>query len=152
MKKILLAITLIIASFGVLKAQDGLQLGANLGPTMGMSLKYNANAVNGFEMVLGYNIPHDGPSFKFMYEYHVALVDNLRMYFGGGFNIGALHLSNNKHNFDNGEFAFGIVPTIGVDYSFRGAPIAFAFGYEPAINVVSHCQWSDIAFKVRYRF
>ena len=74
------------------------------------------------------------------------------MYFGGGLNIGALHLNKHKHKENSGDFAFGLVPTIGLDYSFRGAPINFGFGYEPAINFISCSQWSDIAFKVRYRF
>lgn len=143
----LMATVMMAASFGAVKAQDGLQLGANLGPTMGLSLKYQFSGNHAFEGIAGYNIQHDGPSFKFMYEYHISLVDALKLYMGGGVNIGGMHL--NRHN---GDFAFGLVPTIGLDYGFRGVPVNFAFGYEPAINFGTCKTWNDVAFKVRYRF
>ncbi len=142
-----MAICLMVSSFGVAKAQSGLQVGANLGPTMGVSVKYEFAANQAIEGIAGYNIPHDGPSFKFMYEYQVALVDALKLYMGGGINIGGLHM-----NHHHGDFAFGLVPTIGLDYAFRGVPVNFAFGYEPAINFGTTKTWTDVAFKVRYRF
>ncbi|MEG1616462.1 MAG: hypothetical protein RR202_01400 [Bacteroidales bacterium] len=151
MKKMLIISALAISSFSAVKAQDGLQLGANLGPTMGLSLKYNFSQVHAFEGIAGYNIQHDGPSFKFMYQYNIALVDALRLYFGAGIHMGGYHLANYKHD-RHGDFAFGLVPTVGLDYSFRGAPVAIGFGYEPAINFTTHNAWDDVAFKVRYKF
>ena len=151
MKKLLVASAVAIASFGSLHAQSGVELGANLGPTMGLSLKYRFSQEHAFEGVAGYNVQHNGPSFKFMYQYHIALVDALSLYFGGGMNIGGYHLNNNKHYHD-GDFAIGIVPTVGLDYKFRGAPVSFGFGYEPAINFTTCDTWNDVAFKIRYRF
>ncbi|MGL4293796.1 MAG: hypothetical protein ACRCSQ_09495 [Bacteroidales bacterium] len=148
MKKLFISAAFVAASFGIAKAQNNLQLGANLGPTMGLSIKYSMNKVHAFEGIAGYNIKHDGPSFKFMYEYHVSLVDALSMYMGGGIHMGGYHIS--KHY--DGDFAFGLVPTIGLQYDFSGAPVSFAFGYEPAINFTTHNSWDDVAFKVRFRF
>lgn len=151
MKKVFVAVALMAGSFGVVKAQSNFQIGANLGPTMGVSMKYYMNRVHALEGVMGYNIQHNGPSFKFMYEYHVPLVDALSMYMGGGLHMGGYHLRK-YHNDHSGDFAFGLVPTIGLEYAFSGAPIAFAFGYEPAINFTTCKTWNDVAFKVRFRF
>lgn len=148
MKKMLVAVALIAGSFGAVKAQNNVQFGLNLGPTMGLSLKYSMNTVHALEAVAGYNIQHEGPSFKFMYQYHVPLVDALSMYMGGGIHMGGYHL----HKHYDGDFAFGLVPTVGLQYLFQGAPVAFAFGYEPAINFGTCKTWNDVAFKVRFRF
>lgn len=148
MKKIFLAVALFASVFGAVKAQSGMQMGANLGPTMGLTMKYNFNQLHALEGIVGYNMPHDGVSMKFMYQYHIALVDALRLYMGAGMNIGALHMG--KHH--SGDFALGIVPTIGLEYAFRGAPLTLGFGYDPAINFTTHNQMNDVAFKLRFRF
>lgn len=151
MKKVFLAIALMAGSFGIAKAQSNLQLGANLGPTMGVSMKYSMNRVHALEGILGYNIQHHGPSFKFMYEYNVPLVSTLSMYMGGGIHMGGYHLSK-FHGNHSADFAFGLVPTIGLEYAFSQAPVSFGFGYEPAINFNTCNTWNDVAFKVRFRF
>ena len=106
------------------------------------------NSVEAFEGIAGYNIDHDGPSFKVMYEYHVSLLDNLNMYMGGGLHLGAYHVDDHH----DGDFAFGIVPTIGFEVPLSTAPVSFGFGYEPALNFTTHCSWDDVSFKVRFRF
>ncbi|MEG1586610.1 MAG: hypothetical protein RR346_07030, partial [Bacteroidales bacterium] len=115
---------------------------------MGVSFKYSMNSAHALEAIAGYNISENGPSFKFMYEYHVTLVDALRMYMGGGLHMGGYHM----HKHYDGDFAFGVVPTIGLEYGFKGAPVVFAFGYEPAINFTTCNTWNDVAFKVRFKF
>jgi hypothetical protein len=148
MKKLFVAAMLAACSIGVVSAQN-MQIGANLGPTMGVSMKYEMNKTNGFEGVFGYNIQHHGPSFKFMYEYSVPVVDVLSLYMGGGLHLGGYHMDDKGHT---GDFAFGIVPTIGLAYDFVEAPISFGFGYEPVINFTTCDSWGDVAFKVRFRF
>lgn len=149
MKKLFAAAALAACSMGVVSAQN-MQIGANLGPTMGVSMKYEMNKSNGFEGVFGYNIQKHGPSFKVMYEYSVPIVDVLSLYMGGGLHIGGYHLDD-KHRHGE-EFSFGVVPTIGLAYDFVEAPISFGFGYEPALNFTKCSSWSDVAFKVRFRF
>ncbi len=150
MKKIILSAGLILASFGAANAQ-GLQVGANLGATMGVSLKYGSGEGHAFEGVFGYVLPEDGIAIKAMYNYHIPLVDALSLYMGGGLSIGGYQLDEDyksKH-----KFAFGIVPAIGLEYQIKSAPVNLAFGYEPVINFtkVDHVI-NDVALKVRYRF
>ena len=149
MKKIFVMAALLAGMIGTASAQGNMQIGANLGPTMGVSMKFDVNRSSGFEGVFGYNIEHHGPSFKFMYEYSVPVVDVLELYMGGGLHMGGYHLDR-PHN--SGDFAFGIVPTVGLSYNFDEIPLSFSFGYEPAINFTTCDTWSDVAFKVRFRF
>ena len=148
MKKLLLGAALLVSGLGVAQAQEGLQVGANLGATMGLSVKYNMQPAHAIEGIMGYNINKHGIAVKAMYQYHVSLVDALSLYMGGGVNIGGYYL--NSHG--NGDFAFGIVPTVGLEYKIKTAPIGLAFGYEPAINFTSSNTWTDVAFKLRYCF
>ncbi len=147
MKKIILSAGLILATMGVANAQ-GLQIGANLGGTMGLSLKYGSGKGHAFEGVFGYTLPVNGVALKAMYNYHIPLVDALSLYMGGGVNIGGYHI----HNDHDGEFAFGLVPVVGLEYQIKTAPITVALGYEPSINFTTSNTWKDAALKLRYRF
>lgn len=153
MKKIFFALLLMIAA-GTVNAQTyKWSIGANLGPSMGASIKYNIDRNSAFEGIAAYNIQHHGPMFTFLYEYHVDLVDRLRMYMGAGMNIGALHVRKyHKHYGTEADFAIGISPVIGLEYNFKQAPLSFAFDYKPAINFTTHSLWNDVAFKLRFRF
>ena len=148
MKKIILSAGFILASIGATNAQEGLQLGANLGGTMGLSLKYEFRASHAIEGVFGYTLPVNGVALKAMYNYHIPLVDALSLYMGGGVNIGGYHI----HKHHDGDFAFGLVPTVGLEYKIKTAPLNVAFGYEPSINFTSTNTWKDVALKLRYRF
>ncbi|MGL5561693.1 MAG: hypothetical protein ACRDCN_03595 [Tannerellaceae bacterium] len=150
MKKIFIALLLMIAVGNVSAQTSKWSAGANLGPSMGASIKYNFSNNSAFEGIAAYNIQHNGPMFTFLYEYHVGLVDCLRMYMGGGMNMGALHV-NKKHGSD-ADFAIGISPVIGLEYNFKQAPITFGFDYKPAINFTTCNLWNDVAFKLRFRF
>ncbi len=148
MKKLLLGAAFAVSSLCVAQAQEGLQVGANIGPTMGLSVKYNMQSAHAIEGIMGYNINKDGLAIKAMYQYHITLVDALSLYMGGGLNIGAYDIDGDG----DAKFAFGIVPTFGLEYKIKTAPIGLAFGYEPAINFIAGSTWNDVAFKLRYRF
>lgn len=152
MKKIFIALLLMIAVGSVSAQPYKWSIGANLGPSMGASIKYNFDRNNSFEGIAAYNIQHNGPMFSFLYEYNVDLVDRLRMYMGGGLNIGALHVRKYHHYRSDADFAIGISPVIGLEYNFKQAPISFAFDYKPAINFTTCKLWNDVAFKLRFRF
>lgn len=150
MKRIVLVAFVLLFSLGI-KAQDyKFAVGANLGPSMGVTMKYNFDKASAVEMLLTYSLPDEGPNFVALYEYHVPLLDRFRMYMGGGLNIGCLERGNGFWH--ETEFAFGIDPIIGLEYTLPSIPISLAFDYKPVINFTTYNQWQEVSFKIRFAF
>lgn len=123
-------------------------IGANLGPSMGITVKKFISPRSAIEGLFTYNLGCDAPNFSLLYEYHIPLANRFNMLMGGGMNIGAQHVG--RHH--DADFMFGISPIIGLEYSIPTAPVTLGFDYKPAINFVGHMMWDDFAFKVRYAF
>lgn len=152
MKRIILVVLVAVLAYGA-NAQDyKFAVGANLGPSMGVTMKYNFNRVSAVEMLLTYSLPDEGPNFVALYEYHVPLQDRFRMYMGGGLNMGALDVHKGKKHSHDAEFAFGIDPIIGLEYNVASVPLSLAFDYKPVINFTTYNQWQEVSFKIRFAF
>lgn len=146
---ILLGLVALIAAPSVAKAQDyGVGLSANMGASVGVGVKYFVSSREAIETSFAYNIGAKAPMFVGVYQYHIPLAAGLNLYAGGGINIGAIHTGKNRVS----EFAFGIDPTVGFEYTFENAPIALALDYRPAINLTCAKLWDEVAFKVRFVF
>lgn len=153
MNKKLFMLILLCFTYAETKAQDyKFAVGANIGSSMGISAKYNFNRNQALEGLATYSLPHDGPNFTFLYEYHINLIDQLRMYMGGGVNLGVLHVKKGHYR-NHSDFAFGLDPIIGLEYNPSGFPLSLAFDYKPTINLTRACNmWSEVALKVRFAF
>lgn len=149
MKKLIFTTILATVAGVSVYAQQDLQVGANIGETMGVTAKFNLNYSSAIEGVLGYNLGLDGPLVKMTYQYHFPIVDALQAYVGAGASLGVYDLTGHD---ENADFSVGIVPVIGLEYKLRTAPFVVGFAYEPIINLMARNSNSDVAFKVRYRF
>lgn len=124
-------------------------IGATLGEQIGLDAKYFLTPKSAINGTLGYGFSHNTVMLSVVYQYHIPIIDNLKFYFGGGISLGGMHLG--KHN--NGEFAFGLDPNVGIEYKIKKAPVALALDYRPAINLNDvHSQWNIAGIKVRYTF
>lgn len=150
MKKFTLILMLLVAAISTnVKAQSyDWGVGANLGPSMGLTVKKFISPRSAIEGIFAYNLKCDAPNFSLLYEYHIPLANRFNMLMGGGFNIGAQHVG--RHH--DADFMFGISPIIGLEYTVPSAPVSLGFDYKPAINFAGHMMWDDFAFKVRYTF
>ncbi|MGL5318163.1 MAG: hypothetical protein ACRC9Q_05660 [Bacteroidales bacterium] len=151
MKRFVLILMLLVATVSTkVSAQTyDMAVGANLGPSMGITLKKFISSRSAIEGIFAYNLECDAPNFSVLYEYHIPLANRFNMLMGGGVNIGAQHVGRHKKSAD---FMFGISPIIGLEYTIPSAPVSLGFDYKPAINFAGHAFWDDFAFKVRYTF
>lgn len=146
---ILLGSVALITAPAVANAQDyGVGISANMGASVGASVKYFVSSRGAIETSFAYNIGANAPMFVGVYQYHIPLTAGLNLYAGGGINIGSIHSGKGRQT----EFAFGIDPTVGFEYTFANTPIALALDYRPAINLTCAKLWDEVAFKVRYVF
>lgn len=145
---IIAALTLTAAALAPLpaKAQDyNSAIGLNLGDIMGANYKYFMSPRSAIEFDFGYQFSSNGISLTAIYQYHIPLVDQFKLYVGAGLNIGASYLHN------GGAFALGIDPNVGFEYTFPSAPVILALDYQPQINFFTPMKWGVAAFKIRFK-
>lgn len=151
MKKSLIALILIVTFFSAssLKANAqpyGNAVGLQVGSVLGVNFKSFLTHRGALEADVSYYV-RGGVMGTLVYQHHFELVDNFNLYLGGGVNIGAVGLSKGK----NAEFALGVDPNLGFEYSFDNAPIALGFDYRPMINFTAPSRFDVLSFRVRFR-
>ncbi len=130
-------------------AQDySTAVGVNLGPDMGFTAKKFITPESAIEAQFAYNISCDGLMASAVYQYHFPLGEGFSLYAGGGLNIGVLHMGK---KYGKSDFALGVDPNVGFEYSFRNAPIVLGIDYKPNINFTTHSQWELASFKIRFK-
>lgn len=128
------------------RAQDyQTAIGVNLGDIMGVNFKQFLSDRSAVEADFGYQFSSNGISLTAIYQYHIPLVDQFKLYVGGGLNIGVSHLHR------GGAFALGIDPQVGFEYTFQNAPIVLAVDYQPQINFFTPMRWGVAGFKIRFK-
>lgn len=144
---VLLSVILLTAITTRSSAQDyKTAVGVNMGAQMGVNFKQFLGPKGALEATFGYQIPGRGVMLTAAYQHHISLVDNLKLYVGGGMNIGIVGLARSY----NSKFALGIDPNVGFEYKFDRAPVALAVDYMPQVNFFSACRWSTASFKIRF--
>jgi hypothetical protein len=156
MKKILLALTGLLLSFGVAQqsfAQKGqTSLGLRLTPDGGgFTGKYFLDRNVAFEGQLnaGGILGGEGKSFTAvgLLEYHIPLPDpSWHVFFGGGLHAGVW---NHDYGYsrkegrvdDDTDPIFGIDGIGGVEYTFKNTPISLSADFKPAINLLSEVDF-----------
>ncbi|MET4138187.1 hypothetical protein [Pedobacter sp. UYP1] len=135
---ILGCLALTVATMNV-KAQNyktGLGLGLDFGDgttLVGPSLRthFNRNTALQAEVLFGGNTT----VLQAFLQYNAPIkgARGLDWYIGGGPKV---QIYDRKRFFSNENYtAFYLVPVVGLDYKFRGAPLALAFDWRPSIYV-----------------
>lgn len=150
MKKFLFLLVATIFTTSMVSAQNyNWAIGARLGgQTSGLSVKYNLDAANTIEGVIG--IPYDGGfNLLGLYERNIPVItEGFNFYYGAGVHLG----SWNRHH--NSDFVFGIDGIVGLEYKIKSIPLALSVDYKPALNIIGHTgfYWGDVALGIKITF
>lgn len=123
-------------------------VGVTLGGAVSIDYKQFISYSGALEVSLAYELECNAPLLVAVYQHHIELADQLNLYIGGGFDIGAIHAGNHSDT----EFALGLTPNIGFEYKLPNAPVAIGLDYKPAINLTCHSLWRMGGLKLRYTF
>lgn len=148
MKRLLLILVILLSvSLNRVQAQEyRSSIGIGLGADLSVNYRHFITERSALELQGSFNSKLNGLMFSMVYQYNVRMIGGLSFYFGGGFNVGALYLNHKS----NADFAIGLAPTVGFEYSFANAPIALALDYKPNINFTTVKQLDLLALKVRF--
>jgi len=165
MKKIFLAVVVALFSINAMAQHE---IGAIVGGMNGASYKYWFNDAFALQADLAVGLTEaagkDASFGQYDFtinpnaEYHWALpVDNLKIYAGGGINIGLCNsLKSNPYGVVG---KFGINAITGLQYDLSSVPLALAFDFRPGYGLsfkdsnytTGHFFDWKIAFAVRYK-
>jgi len=156
MKKISLTVMITFCLFFHANAQDyNTGLGLRVGPYIGFTVKHFLNEKSAIEGLV--STRWKGIEFTGLYEIHnqAFKTEGLNWYFGGGGHIGFYNESNKESG--TAETAYtnvGIDGILGLEYSFKEAPINLSIDWKPAINFTGDTGfWADNgALSIRYIF
>ncbi len=149
MKKLILTLLLAVCIVTVAGAQDyKTGIGLRLGLYNGLTIKHffdGNDAIEGllttrwggFEVVGLYEVHH--PAFN---------TSGLKWYYGVGANVGFYGASYPGGS----ETVVGIDGVLGMEYSFKSAPINLSLDWKPQLNLVgySHFFGDGLALSIRY--
>ena len=179
MKKTLIAIVVALFSINAMAQHE---IGAVVGGLNGVSYKYwfndalalQADLAVGLteaywsQKVLGQTVSHSDGMWDFTLnpnvEYHWGLVDNLKIYTGGGLSLGLYDMLK-KQPGSSAHVAgkFGLNAIVGLQYDLASVPLALAFDFRPGYGLgfdkmegsssmlTTHMFDWKIAFAVRYK-
>jgi len=92
-----------------------------------------------------------------LYEIHGDINDapGLKWYVGPGAHIGVNNEDyyHNDHFYHDGNLSLGVDGVVGLDYKFKGAPIAISLDIQPYLELLSHPYldvWGGLG--IRYTF
>lgn len=147
-----LLITLSIASA---QAQYKLGVGLRLNYGYGISVKYNMNRSKSFEGIVYSR--WRGVNFTGLYEIHKPAfqAQNWRWYYGVGGHLGYWkdggRYGNPWFENNNSNTVIGADGIVGLEYTFKQAPLNLSVDWKPAFNIVGYTGlWlDDIAVTAR---
>lgn len=125
-------------------------VGARVGFFNGLTVKNFISNNNALEGLL--NFRWDGVIVTGLYEWQYPVVNTpgLDYYAGVGGHIG--FFNDDSHHHAGGSSIIGVDLIIGLEYTFREAPISLGLDYKPAFNFNSDKQfWGDgLALSLRF--
>jgi hypothetical protein len=163
MKKIILALALVVSSLGALKAQaDGKTIGLRLGYPTELSFQTGISNSNRIELGLGFrsygygvNSNYDLFSLSGVYQWVwdlSALSKGFNWYAGVGAALG--YYSYSYYNYTYSAYPVSLLGQVGIEYNFN-IPLRLSLDYRPAVqlNGIGNGFIADgIALSLRYRF
>ena len=157
MKKILLAISILISVLLTSNAQDyNTGIGFRGGPSNGLTVKHFISGNTALEGLLATR--WDGLHITGLYEIHANAFDTPRLnwYYGFGGHIGFWDGTKNDYWFDNSDdyTVIGIDGIIGIEYNIEPIPFNISLDWKPGLNIIGHQGfWSDeAALSIRFIF
>jgi hypothetical protein len=155
MKKIILLSLFVIAAFVHGNAQDyNTGIGLRAGFFSGLTVKHFINQSHAIEGILSSR--WEGIDLSGMYEIHQLAFNapGLNWYYGVGAHIGFWDGNNGNWDDDDDHSVVGISGILGIEYSFRNAPINIGIDWKPVLNVIGDSDfWADGgAISIRYIF
>lgn len=160
MKKVFLSGVMLFALVFSAKAQDisknalGLRFGSDNGFKGEISYQRGLLKNNRLELDLGWrksNNNEDAIKLAAIYQWVWKIDGGFHWYAGVGGGLGSW---NNTNNNSKGTFVFA-AGDIGIEYSFKEAPILLSLDYRPEFGGNGYYEnnyGSDIALAVRYKF
>ena len=100
-----------------------------------------------------------GHGFRFtgLYEFHGDIngAPGLKWYVGPGAHIGVYndHYWRHDRYYEDGSASFGVDGVLGLDYKFKGAPIAMSLDINPYFELLHHPYadiWGGLGFKFTF--
>ena len=100
-----------------------------------------------------------GHGFRFtgLYEFHGDIngAPGLKWYVGPGAHFGVYndHYWRGRDHYEDGSASFGIDGVLGLDYKFKGAPIAISLDINPYFELLHHPYadvWGGLGFKFTF--
>jgi hypothetical protein len=100
-----------------------------------------------------------GHGFRFtgLYEFHgdINSAPGLKWYVGPGAHIGFYNDGywRNDHYYDKGSASFGVDGILGLEYKFKGAPIAVSLDVNPYVEFLHGAYvdvWGGLGFKFAF--
>jgi len=129
-------------------------IGARLGGFSGFTVKHFVNNQNAIEGLLTFR--WGGTVITGLYEWQkpISGAPNLDWEIGLGAHLGFINDDYTYyHHHYNSETVAGIDFIIGLEYTFKDAPISIGLDWKPAINFTDAGWWGDgIGLSVRYNF
>ncbi|MGE0079026.1 MAG: hypothetical protein AB7S48_14295 [Bacteroidales bacterium] len=154
-KTLLIGLSLIIL-FHTSMAQDhNTALGLRVGYPSGITAKHFFGKKSALEGIVSFG--WGGVGLTGLYELHneVSGTDGLNWYYGLGAHIATAKADKHNpwENKSGDEFFLGADGIIGLEYTFKNAPINLSVDIMPIINVVeSPGIWFNAGLSVRYAF
>ena len=155
MRRGIIAFLLVMSIIGQAKAQDyKTGLGLRAGSSWGLTVKHFESSKAALEGILAFR--WEGFGATGLYEVHNKAfeVDHLYWYYGGGAHIGFYNGDNVSWGTNGTVYTvIGIDGILGIEYTFREAPINIGIDWKPALNLIGYYGlWSEGAISVRYVF
>jgi hypothetical protein len=153
MRKFILSLILIVSIAVMVNAQDyKTGIGLRGGLSNGLTIKHFVSDKAAFEGLL--STRWQGFDITGLYEIHNQAfdVEQLNWYYGFGAHIGTYNASNVP--WKTSGTVVGVDGILGIEYSFKEAPINIGVDWKPAFNLVGNSQfWGDGgALSIRYIF
>ncbi|MXV17915.1 hypothetical protein GS398_21645 [Pedobacter sp. HMF7056] len=128
-------------------------LGVRLGSYNGVNFKTFVSKDNAFDLNLSFRNTSARKDVRFtvLYEFHnpVQNAPGLKWFYGGGGSIGSRRYVN-----DDGQLFLSAVGTLGLDYTFTGAPINLGLDWRPQLVITPDTDVTagDVGLAVRFTF
>jgi len=152
MKKLLLAIAVVLFTANVANAQVPSTIGLRLGYGVELSYQHALGTNHRLELNLGLNSLKFDPlvlSLSGVYQtvYGIQGVPGLNWYWGYGVGLGIYGKA----------FQIGVIGDLGIEYNFANVPIALSIDWRPGLYFVTggsglYFGWEGFCLGVRYRF
>ena len=117
--------------------------GIRVGTSIAGSYKWFFKGEQAIEAIGGFRIGQ-GVTIAGLYQYHMDIGFNTQFdwYFGGGAVIGLYNVGHPM------RFSGGLLGNVGIEYTFRQAPINVSIDYQPVLGYAP--SYYETAFTARY--